>query len=130
MRNDITIDRKQVRLPNIHLFGGNKWKAQFGDIVFFREGDRVLVGRVAGRVASGRDLTSNESLRDYLVVIALGSTMDFRMERWIAPKDVVDCYAPERLALAEKLAFFFSDQFKKHSTQELRQWANSGTTNP
>lgn len=127
MRTDITTDRKQVRLPNVHLSGGNKWKAQFGDIVFYRETPEMyFVGRVAGRIAHGFDLVSGKSLKDWLIVIALGSHLNFPMERWVNPADIVNCFAPESLELADRLAYFFGPEFKKHSTHALRQWASNG----
>lgn len=52
---DATIDRKAVRLPNACTLGYGKYRAQYGDLVTFKEhytdstyGTRI--GRVAGRI--------------------------------------------------------------------------------
>lgn len=132
MRTDITIDRKQVSLPLRGQMGYMKYKAQFGDVVFFRESPgHITVGRMIGRIARGRDYDpptgTGRSLVNHIVVLCLGSTLDFTMERWVDPQDVEMVHSSKTLDLSRRLGYFFGDEWlKKYTTNEMRERQYSG----
>lgn len=130
MRTDVQIDRKQVHCPNASGIGYGKYKAQFGDIVIASADGHVTIGRVAGRIAYATAIGEDRGpIRDWLVVVALSSNLTFPMERWINPADVIEVYDPQNIDGANPatfLAFFFGAQFKAHSVESLREWANNG----
>ena len=131
MRTDAQIDRKQVYLPNASTLGFGKWKAQHGDVVLYTQNDQNCIGRVAGRVHYAPSLEPNEKpIKDYLLVIQLGSRLDFSYERWVNPADVTECFDPhnEYCRIQEVLAFMFSKDFKKESVETLRRFAGEWST--
>ena len=131
MRRDATIDRQQVHLPNASTLGFGKYKAQFGDVVLYQQDEHTYIGRVAGRIHYAPPLESSEKpIRDYLLVIALGTRLDFAMERWVNPEDVTECFDPsnEHCRIQEVLAFLFSPQFKTESVDTLRRYAGEWST--
>lgn len=50
MREDVKIDRKQVRCPNASHLGFDKYNAQVGDIILYQDGDTERIARMAGRI--------------------------------------------------------------------------------
>lgn len=130
MRIDIVIDRKQVHLPNASTLGFGKYKAQYGDCVLFSEGGQRTMGRVIGRIAYAPKMDNDPDLRNYLVVIALGSNLSFPMERWVDPASVSECFNPQDFGnrdIAAFMSFFFGESFRKHSTEDMRGWVNYGS---
>lgn len=137
MRTDVTTSKKQSEyLANASTLGYGKYKAQFGDIVIYRENENtVRVARVAGRIEHCPKLDDDPNMKGWLIVVALGMNLTHTMERWINPDDVIECFnpSPDKFGgrdIIALLSFFFGEDFKKHSTDELRQWANAGTNAP
>lgn len=126
MRTDAQIDRQQVYCPNANTQGYGKYRAQFGDFVIWNNTDHTYYGRVAGRVHYAPAIDEDrEPVRDWLLVIALGSNLSFAMERWVNPADVTEVFEP-REQMTRFLAFFLSDAFKKEKPDALRAWSASG----
>jgi hypothetical protein len=138
MRTDAKIDRYSVTCPNASQLGYHKVKAEFGDIVVYRErfqdgNDPPRVGRVAGRVHYAPALEPNEEpIEDYLLVIVLADDLSFCFERWINPTDVVSVHSPSHpdRKLAELRTFFISPEFRQYSPAQLREWSASGYATP
>ena len=89
-----TIDRQAVRLPNASTLGYGKWRAQYGDLITFREGEQTRTGRVAGRVAYAPPLTGQyaaPAVKNHLYVIAFGDDLTHAFVRWVDPADVITC---------------------------------------
>jgi hypothetical protein len=108
MRNDIIIDGKQVRLPNINPpLGYDKWKAQVGDVICWEYDGRMNYGRMIGRISYARPLAADEAgyTGPYLVVLTLHYGLDHASERWVRPEWVKRCTSPE--GFAEFMAYFF-----------------------
>jgi len=125
MRTDVKIDKKQVQLPYHWRSGYDKYKAQFGDVVFFKEGSRTEIGRVIGRIAEGNDPDFG-NLKNYLVVIGVSLRFGGTFERWVKPENVENCYPNDCLELSRKLAIFFADKWLSKPTDELRKSAQDG----
>lgn len=132
MRTDARMDRKQVQCPNVSQLGFDKWKAQFGDIVMFTEGEKTRVGRVVARIEHAPALGETEALHNYLCVAALSDDLTFVMERWVKPEDVLRIYDPNEpsLHIQDTIRFFFSPEFKNESVDTLRRWLSSGFATP
>lgn len=132
MRTDVTIDRKQVHLPNASTLGYGKFKAQHGDVVLFKQDPSIgqlTIGRVVGRIASAPRIGDDPDLRGHLVVVALTQSITSPMERWVDPANVVECFNPQDFGgrdVGEFLRFFFSPEFRNETPDTMRQWANSG----
>lgn len=135
MRNDAIIDRKQVICRNASLIGYSHCTVRFGDIVIYKNGDfDRMIGRVAGRIKYAPGFDDTPTIRNWLLVIALGSDLTFGMERWINPDDVIQAYDPnnpERYkSVVEFISSFFSPDWKKHSVQDLRAYCEYGSNTP
>lgn len=107
-----------------------KYKAQFGDIVFFKQvpgSAAVTVGRMIGRIAHAPRIDGDADVRGWIVVAALGADLSFAMERWVSPDEVVACYDPKDLDLAKRLAAFFSDAWLRFPTDTIRSQVNEGS---
>jgi hypothetical protein len=104
---DATIDHRQVRLPNASHLGYDKWKAQRGDVIVYREGEGTRTGRVLGRVAYAPPEGEIGAITDHLYVLALSDDLSHAYIRWVDPADVVQCTpcTPDRAAW---LALFFA----------------------
>jgi hypothetical protein len=132
MRRDATIDRQQVLVPNASTLGCGKYKAQFGDVVLYKElNGHTRIARVAGRIKFAPALEPQEkSIRNWLLVIALDERLSWSFERWVNPADVIECFDPENehCRMQELLAFIFSPKFKQESIETLRRYAGEWTT--
>lgn len=129
MRTDIVIDRKPVICPNSLTLGYSTKKARVGDVIVVNIECGFRVGRVISRIVSGEG-DHKVSLENYLVVIALGSNLSFPMERWVDPREVLECYNPKDLDLANFLHEFFSLDFNKLSVDDLRKWGSGELERP
>lgn len=117
MRTDILIDKKQVKCPNVSLLGYGKWKAQVGDLVWFKEGDTERIGRMVGRVASGDH-------KNHIIVGTLSSSLCSVYERWVSPNQVTRI--EEIRNQGEALAWFLSDTMTKAPMDKVRHCIHNG----
>jgi len=125
MRTDARMDRKQVKLPCASTLGFDKWKAQFGDMVMFREGHNLELGRIISRINYAPVIGDDSpAIRGWLCVAVFSQDMSFIMERWINPETIERCYTPRPQQIA-LMSFMFGEEFKKHDTYTLREWANT-----
>ena len=139
MRNDARMDRKQTYCPNTYpTMGYDKYKAQFGDCILYKEhlenGEyNVRLARVAGRVDYAPAICDDTSpIYDNVLVMAMSDTLTFVMERWIAPEDIIRVWDPNHKDrnIEQLIQFFFSPAFKQESIETLRQWSASGYSTP
>jgi hypothetical protein len=120
MRTDVIIDRKLVVCPNASTLGFGKWKAQVGNLVLFKENDKIVTGRMIGRIQYG--YSDGKSLKNFLVVICISPRLDWTFERWVNPKDVTEIYdlKNEYAKHVEVLEHFLSDELVKAPIDEVR----------
>jgi len=133
MRTDTIIDRKLVKCPNASTLGYGKWKAQFGDIVLWKDSEGIHIGRVAGRIQYAPALGSETpAIRNHLLIVALSRNHTFPMERWVDPQEVIEVYDPANFESQplRLLTFLFGPEFKKESVEDLRKWIRDGAATP
>jgi hypothetical protein len=120
MRTDVIIDKKQVVCRNTSTLGFSKWKAQVGNLLLFKEGGRIVTGRMIGRIQHG--YFDGKSLKNHLVVICISPRLDWTFERWVDPNDVTEIYDlnSEYARHAEVLEHFFSVELTKAPIDEVR----------
>ena len=124
MRTDAIIDRKQVRCPNASTLGYGKWKAQVGDLVEFKEGNKVVVGRMVGRISYAPNLNGGKPLKNYIVAICIDQMLRYTFERWINPIDVTRV---ERLRnQTDTVAYFLGTDIAKAPVDEVCKAASDG----
>ena len=88
--------RKETKLPNARTLGFNVWKAKAGDLITYVEQPtgHSRIARVIGEITwcdgDGPDC------RGHLAVLALSDDGTFGYERWVDPKDVIECKRPGR----------------------------------
>jgi hypothetical protein len=124
MRQDASIDKKQVRCPNASHLGFDKQVAQVGDIVQWNiDGDNARIGRMIGRIAYAPMLAGDvRPIQNYILVLALAPDMSYTCERWVNPADVTRVQAiREQRAVME---YFLSDQVVKAPIAEVRAAAS------
>lgn len=89
--------RAGTYLPKASRIGYGKYRAHPGDLVSWEHDGALNYGRVVGRIVE----CAADGLEDctgHLVIVALGSTLAFGMERWIAPEEITLCEPIERAA--------------------------------
>jgi hypothetical protein len=124
MRTDATIDKRQVRCPNASTLGFGKWKAQVGDFILFKEGDRQVCGRVIGRVHYAPPCGESPAVRDSVLTICLGDHQNFTMERWVKPEDVLYIESMDGEQGEKRravMAWFLSDEIVQAPIEEVRK---------
>lgn len=125
MRTDAVIDKRAVRCPNATLGGYNKWRAQVGDLIWYKEGG-VYSGpaRMIGRIKYAPSLGAPETqpIRDHILVVQLGADLTYCMERWINPKDVTLVLAPSNQL--DVMAYFMGPDMLTAPMDEVRRAAS------
>lgn len=125
-RTDVEIDRKQVYCKNASTLGYGQSKARFADFVTFSEGDKVMFGRIAGRVTITSAL---EYGKVYLLVVTVGQDHSHAFERFVSPEDILTITRPADFD-ASALTYLLSDDFTKHDTDTYRQTYSEGWSTP
>jgi hypothetical protein len=125
MRTDVRIDKQQVQCPNASHLGYDKWRAQVGDIITFREADQLRIGRMIGRIAYAPNLNGGRSLRNYILAVVLDNhTLSHTCERWINPADVVRIQSIRNQW--QVLDWFLSDDMISAPVNEVRESTAGG----
>ena len=83
--------------------------------------------RVAGRVAYAPELGSKEqgtytpTIRNHLVLVVLSSCLSSKYIRWVAPEEIVECYAPEdyHMRIQDNVSRFLSDEFVAQAPEAI-----------
>lgn len=131
MRTDVTLDRKQVKLPNACTLGYGQATARAGDwIVWLDSTGERYYGRVIGRVVYAPLVADDrDPIRGWLCVAALSQDGMHTAERWVDPALVTDCYhvVPD---VAAFYAWFLSDGFASQSVDTLRRALDYGCVKP
>lgn len=127
MRTDAIIDKRQVRCPNASHLGYDKWKAQVGDLITFREGDHgITTGRMIGRIHYAPPCGESPAINNWLLVIGINSMLDHTFERWANPADVTRVQSlREQQAV---MGYFLSDEILKAPIEEVRRGTTDGWT--
>lgn len=109
--------RCKTRLPEAFKLGYAKWEAQSGDFLTFRDGtDRARFARVIGEITES-DIVEGRSAVGMLLVLAISDAGHFGYERFVDPKDVLECYPIEH-------ARTFLDWFISADAKEMEKYIN------
>ncbi len=122
MRRDATIDRRKVKCSNASLIGYGKLFAQVGDVVRFKEYDRIRLGRMIGRIAFAPPCGETPCIKNWLLVVCLGEDLTHMAERWVDPASVT--YVTPVANQGEVCAAFFSDTLTKTPIELVRMAAS------
>jgi len=132
MRNDIKIDRKQVRCKKSSTLGFSKKTLRVGERFKFldvSDGD-VKVGRMIGRVAShaaGIGLEQDE-VAGSIVAIVMALDLQSFQYRWVWPDNVISTVSDkgEYDNALEYVTEFLTLDIKKHDPRKLVAFLESG----
>lgn len=125
MRTDARIDKKQVKCCNASTLGFDKYFAQVGDIITYRESGQLRIGRMIGRIAYAPACGETKSIQNYILAVVIDNySLNHTCERWINPADV------ERVQSIRDqmhvLDWFLSDDMVKAPVDEVRQSTSDG----
>lgn len=122
MRTDCKIDNRAIPCPNASLLGYAYGRAKAGHCVTYREGDKVRLARVLGRVTAPALPGDASPVKGWALVMALSEDGTHAYERWINPANITRVFdAPTNLA-----AFFFAPTLP-YGVATMRRLMEHGT---
>ena len=87
MRTDVTLSKKKVICPHASLLGYGTRRAKPGMFVRWDGGH----GRIIATIDYAPPLGETPEIKGWLLVMTLSDDLSFAYERWIDPKDVIEC---------------------------------------
>jgi hypothetical protein len=111
-------------LKRAYAAGGNKWRAEPGDLVRWEDsGGMVHIGRMMGMLDAPAEGPSVPAVKDHVMVFRLSETMRTGYECWVDKDDIVEVLPPPK----KFLAWLMSDEFNEMRVDDILYLARYGT---
>lgn len=122
MRQDATIDRRQVYCPNSSWLAYSKGTAKAGYFVVWNDNGNMRLCRVIGRVHYAPASGEVKEIKDWLFLAVLNDSATSVWIRWVPPSEITNVYSPEDYATmrhSKAMDLFHSADFLKNSPEGI-----------
>lgn len=126
MRTDARIDKKQVCCAKSPHLQTGKFHCQVGDLFLYIESERMVLGRMLGRIAYAPAIGETPTIRGAILAIVINSELSFTYERWVNPLDVVRIFSIDRQK--DVMAYFLGPEMLSAKIDEIRAVAGEWST--